>query len=532
MATVHPSGSTPPTGVGLLNSHDNVTPSAGARRSSPLLRDEAASGIFGRTETTALEAGNMTFKEAAREVLKVASSPLHAHEIARRALDRGLLSTTGKTPVATMEAALCIAARAPDGEFVRTAPRTFGLRQAGVTAVVAPLPGVDAENGASRVKVPHFPLYAEVRAFLSAVVGRRAAEVTHLRTTLSDLRGTPQANEDWSDPASWIPARLQGADRDVALAIWKGSGERVNPRHTTGVWLLCRNYALLDEAFDGRLSISERGQAWSTSAVGTVVREVDDGEGVLALLRIVADTGPATSGELLPLWRDYLQRNSKIRSDAAARSYLYQRLRNLLDRTYVVRGGLNYSVTPAGLAWLGGDEPGEAAGNDADAEIRSLVQRKQEQVKEALREILAEMDPYAFEHVIKDLLVEMGYVDVEVTAPSNDKGIDVIGRIQLGITAVKEVIQVKRHKRTVQRKDLDALRGCLHRFQAVRGTLITTSQFSSGTEKAAFEFGAAPITLIDGEKLIDLLANYGIGVKKRTIDVWDLDESAFGGEEA
>ena len=474
----------------------------------------------------------MTFKAAAREVLKDSHSSLHAHEIARRALDRGLLSTTGQTPLATMEAALCVAARAPDGEFVRMAPRTFALRQPGTKLAVAPTSGIDPENGATRVKVPHFPLYEEARAFLPTVVGRRASEVTHLRTTFTNLHGTPQANEDWTDPASWIPSRLQGSDREVALAIWKGSGEKVNPRHTTGVWLLCRTYGLLDEGSDGRLSISARGTAWSTSATGAIVREVDDGEGVLALLRIVADTGPAASGELLPLWRDYLQRSSKIRSDAAARTYLYQRLRNLLDRAYVTRSGLNYAITPAGLTWLDEDRPGEQAGEDADAEIRSLVQRKQEQVKEALREVLAEMDPYAFEHLIKDLLVEMGYVDVEVTAPSNDKGVDVIGRIELGITAVKEVIQVKRHKRTVQRKDLDALRGCLHRFQAVRGTLITTSQFSSGTEKAAFEFGAAPITLIDGEKLIELLANNGIGVKKRTIEVWDFDESAFGGEEA
>lgn len=477
-----------------------------------------------------VETATMTFKEAARTVLMDAASSLHAHEIARRAIARGFLSTAGKTPLATMEAALCVSARSPEGAFVRTAPRTFGLRTMSVSAAADALPDVD--NGAVRVKVPHFPMYDEVRAFLGAVAGRRAAELTHLRSSLADLRGTPQSNEDWSDPTTWIPVRLQGTDRDVAFAIWKGSDQKVNPRHTTGVWLLSRNYDLLAEAPDGRLAVSARGQAWSTSKSAPVVREVDDGEGVLALLRMVADTGPASSGELLSPWREYLQQNSKIRSDAAARSYLYQRLRNLLDRGFVSRSGLNYGLTPSGLVWLGEEAAGEQQGDDADTQIRKLVQQKQEQVKEALREILAEMDPYGFEHVIRDLLVEMGYSDVEVTAPSNDKGIDVIGRIELGITAVKEVIQVKRHKRTIQRKDLDALRGCLHRFQAVRGTLITTSRFSSGTEKAAFEYGAAPITLIDGEKLIDLLANYGIGVKKRSIDVWELDESAFGGEEA
>lgn len=177
--------------------------------------------------------------------------------------------------------------------------------------------------------------------------------------------------------------------------------------------------------------ISPRGEAWIASAGAAVVREVDDTEGLLALLRIVADTGPAPSGELLPLWRDYLQTNSKIRSAAAARTYLYQRLRNLVDRGYVTRSGVSYAITPDGLGWLGDVGPGEAGADDADAEIRALVQREKEQVREALREILAGMDPYAFEHLVKDLLEEMGYADVDVTAPSNDKGVDVIGRIRV-----------------------------------------------------------------------------------------------------
>src|SRR5690606_12317816 len=99
--------------------------------------------------------------------------------------------------------------------------------------------------------------------------------------------------------------------------------------------------------------------------------------------------------------------------------------------------------------------------------------------------------------------------------------------IELGITSVREVVQAKRHRRPIQRKDLDALRGCLHRFNAVRGTIITTSRFSRGTSDAAFERGAAPITLIDGEKLMDLMIEYGLGVKKRNLEVLALDPDSL-----
>ena len=98
-----------------------------------------------------------------------------------------------------------------------------------------------------------------------------------------------------------------------------------------------------------------------------------------------------------------------------------------------------------------------------------------------------------------------------------------VAEIQLGVTSVREVVQAKRHKWTIQRKDLDALRGSLYRFNAVRGTIVATSRFAKGAVEAAFAQGAAPITLIDGDRLIDLLIEHGIGVRTRAIEVLAFD---------
>jgi len=91
----------------------------------------------------------------------------------------------------------------------------------------------------------------------------------------------------------------------------------------------------------------------------------------------------------------------------------------------------------------------------------------------------------------------------------------------------EQVTFTKRHERTIQRKDLDALRGSLYRFNAIRGTIIATAPFSKGTADATFATGAASITLIDGDKLIDLLIEHGIGVKKNKIEVLSVDADAF-----
>ena len=64
-----------------------------------------------------------------------------------------------------------------------------------------------------------------------------------------------------------------------------------------------------------------------------------------------------------------------------------------------------------------------------------------------------------------------------------------------------------------------------------RGNGKTTSGFSSGTIKAANELGAAPITLIDGPKLVELLIEHGIGVRKKPIELWELDAGAFSGDD-
>ena len=53
----------------------------------------------------------MTFLEAAYQILKSSRRPLTTQEITKRALEQGLIDTSGKTPGATMSAALYRALR-------------------------------------------------------------------------------------------------------------------------------------------------------------------------------------------------------------------------------------------------------------------------------------------------------------------------------------------------------------------------------------------------------------------------------------
>ncbi len=240
----------------------------------------------------------------------------------------------------------------------------------------------------------------------------------------------------------------------------------------------------------------------------------------MELLSQIAEMGPVTPSTLLGPFGELLRRQSNIAKDLTIRSFLYARLRNLLQRELVEKNGREYSITPPGLDYLPSQDSGTS-------DVHKIIKMEADHVKEELATALSSMDPFAFEQLIGQLLVAMNYNNVEVTTRGGDGGVDVIADMEMGITSVHEVVQVKRHQKNIQRKDLDALRGSLHRFKAVRGTLVTTSSFSRGTTEAALEPGAAPITLIDGKKLVDLLIEYGIGVRKKELTLLELDLSAL-----
>jgi restriction system protein len=89
------------------------------------------------------------------------------------------------------------------------------------------------------------------------------------------------------------------------------------------------------------------------------------------------------------------------------------------------------------------------------------------------------------------------------------------------------VVQVKRHKGSIGRPVLDQLRGALPYHKALRGTIITLGAFSKGCKEAALFPGAAPIGLIDGKRLLELLVEHKIGISERPATLYEIDESYF-----
>lgn len=379
------------------------------------------------------------------------------------------------------------------------------------------------------VRTPLFPLYLEVAALLRIFDGISKDQVRSLIKAVHEQTGTPQNTVDWSQPSLWIPERLNGADRQLAQRIWDESQQTVNPRHIYGAYLFINTYQLLNLNASGQYSLERRGKDFIASAP-PLLRELDEAEGLPQLLAILAAHSPGKRADLLEEWTEFLLENSNHKTPSSINATLRQRLLNLTARGYVSREGNTYSITSAGVDYAA--PQGVRPQLQAHHNVFSAIKDYNAAQTIALRERLESLDPYRFEELIKDLLEAMDYEDVQVTKQSGDKGVDVIAKFQFGITEIKEVVQVKRHKANITRPVLDQLRGALPLHGALRGTIITIGGFAKGCKDVALFPGAAPITLIDGDKLIELLIKHSVGIKQKKLSLLEVDDSYFEGSPA
>lgn len=160
-----------------------------------------------------------------------------------------------------------------------------------------------------------------------------------------------------------------------------------------------------------------------------------------------------------------------------------------------------------------------------DASEEELVETESINWREQITEKLHNLDPYAFERLAQRLLRECGFSDVVVTKRSGDGGIDGTGKLRIqGIFSFNVAFQCKRYKGQVGAAAIRDFRGSLG-TNIEKGVLITTSAFTKAAKDEASSEGKRLIDLMDGEELINKLAEYGIGLKE--IKSYEIDEDFF-----
>lgn len=168
--------------------------------------------------------------------------------------------------------------------------------------------------------------------------------------------------------------------------------------------------------------------------------------------------------------------------------------------------------------------------------LENAYQKIREDLADELLETILKSPPAFFEKLVVDLLVAMGYGGTQrntalAVGRSGDEGIDgIIDEDRLGLETI--YLQAKRWQRdtNIGSPQIRDFVGALTFKNARKGVFITTAGFTNDARNFASGL-ALKVVLINGERLANLMIDYGIGVTTRIkYEIKNLDSDYFGQE--
>jgi hypothetical protein len=150
------------------------------------------------------------------------------------------------------------------------------------------------------------------------------------------------------------------------------------------------------------------------------------------------------------------------------------------------------------------------------------MKRTTSHLQHDLTEHLLALDFQAFQNAITELLTRMGYRGVVPSGRTTwvgrnaDGGYDLMAEHPMPGGSRRVIVQVKqfRPEQRIFRRTIDELRGVALRTGAAEAILITTSSFSGSVNVQRYVSAVvAPVRLIDGAELAQLMTEHSVGVR-------------------
>ncbi len=166
------------------------------------------------------------------------------------------------------------------------------------------------------------------------------------------------------------------------------------------------------------------------------------------------------------------------------------------------------------------------------ASTESNSETYMDELRSSILDAISKMSPKRFEMFSRQLISEMGVTFDEVKGVniSNDGGIDGYGYHMdpNDFRTTRVVIQCKRYNSgSVSEPEMNQFLGAMSKYRADYGIFITNSRFTEAAKKAAT--AGVPVTMIDGERLVDLILRLQFHVTPVT--VYEMDDSFYYEEE-
>lgn len=178
------------------------------------------------------------------------------------------------------------------------------------------------------------------------------------------------------------------------------------------------------------------------------------------------------------------------------------------------------------------DGPEAAVDQTPEETLEQAYLQLRNELASELLDQLKEMSPQAFERLVVELLVKMGYGGSlkdagKAIGQSGDGGIDgIIKEDKLGLDTI--YLQAKRYTdQPIGRPAIQGFVGALQGVRARKGIFITTSRFADTAVAYAGNIDTK-VVLIDGEQLASYMIDFDLGVtRSRTFEVKRIDSDYF-----
>lgn len=491
----------------------------------------------------------MTFTEAALAVLEREGRPLHAREIAEKAVELGILSHVGKTPVQTMSGRLSAAVQRTDGSspFVRVKPGVFALAEWSGKA-----PGPKTAPIPAPTPAPTPPASPE-----SKPAARSASAAPALAAKLPSVESLLATSEPEEDDD--IVVFVEEEDDDAPPAAASESSVEGEPTRTK------RKRRRKRKRTDEVLPVVVIGGSEDTPSVTALEPERNEP------VRHAPDPSPAPREGGRGNKPALKPQSAAIEPEPSEPSRSVEASDELLDRVITVLRKANRPLPTSQIAeqigrlgpkgtWL--VEAMLEADNLwrqhqgqrlkfverrsgwmlVDKEVSAEILTAERQITEARDRLMRLAERQLLRRLRSLAPVTFGKAMILYLQASGFEGIRPIDRgskDELHLT-VSDRRAGRRFRTAVvlRRSNADdvlsdraivELRGSLHHYDAASILVITTGGVSDTAKSEAIVPNLPPVSLVDGDSLVRDMVRLGLGVEQRRLAIPAFDEGFFGG---
>ncbi len=422
----------------------------------------------------------MTFTEAALEVLEREGRPMHAREIADKAVEWSLLSHVGKTPVQTMSARIsAIVSKGPGaGPFVRVRPGVFALVKWGGSS-----PGSTSPQKQSAPE---------------------AVEMTS--------KPEPQAGEGVSSTRKRRRRRKKRRPEEVAEANVNKLPEKKAPEKKAPEKKAPEKKAPEKKAPEKK--VPEKKNLSSPPPPANNESEITDR--VESMLR--KQTKPVQTAKLVAHFGREGRRWVQLLEALLAADGIEREHRGLRPRFVEHRNGwaLAAREVSSEIVEL------ESQVSDAAQRLAHIAGRQ------VLRKIRS-LPMNAFARVVILFLRRSGFGEMASVnrGSGQELHLSVQDRRRGGRFNTAVVVRRDSPNKPVTENAITDLRGAMHHYDTMRGMIITTGVFSDRARSEALVPNLSPVVLVDGETFTGDLVKLGIGVRERNVNLPAFDDAFF-----